>query len=175
MRYVNNDRTVVISRITIFMITLSFLLPACSSRDSFYRKGSGWDYLRFPLLKPYYAMSLSNEEIKWVIPLERESPLKKESFLMEIRDVVKIAVVDNAIMLYSQDSTKIASSNIEEKVFHWFILIPNEHLEMGFENEDGFLKYLYQNDMDQPQWLEPISVLQEFDQTGCLDWIPDCN
>ncbi len=120
MRYAD-DRTATL-RMIIFMFFLGFFLSACSSRDPFYEKGSGWDYLRFPLLKPYYAMSLTNDEINWVIPLERELPLKKDSFLLEIRDVRKIAVVDNVIMVYTPDSSKIASDNIEERIFHWFIL-----------------------------------------------------
>ncbi len=172
MKYTSNYRNAL--RSTIFVIFFSFILFSCFSPDSFYKSGSGWDYLRFPLLKPYYAMSLSNDELIWVIPLEHELPLKKESFLIQIRDVRKIAVTDNVIMAYSPDSTKIASDNVEEKIFHWFILIPDESVEMGFENEDDFLNYIRQNNISEPQWLEPIVILQKFDKTGCLDWIPEC-
>ena len=157
-----------------FVVFFSFLLSSCSSPDPFYETGSGWDYLRFPLLKPYYAMSLANDELIWVIPLEHELPLRKESFLIQISDVRKIAVADNAVMAYSPVNTKIASDNVEEKIFHWFILIPDESLEIGFKNEDDFLSYIRQNNMNEPQWLEPIEILQKFDKTRCLDWIPEC-
>ena len=159
----------------IFVVFSSFFLLSCSSRDPFYKRGSGLDYLRFPLLKPYYVMSLANDELVWVIPLERELPLKKDSFLIQIRDVRKIAVADNVIMIYSPDATKIASDNIEEKIFHWFILIPDKSFEIGFESDADFLNYIRQNNMTEPQWLEPINILQEFDKTGCLEWIPDCD
>ena len=119
-------------------------------------------------------MSLANDELVWVIPLERELPLKKDSFLIQIRDVRKIAVADNVIMIYSPDATKIASDNVEEKIFHWFILIPDKSFEIGFESDADFLNYIRQNNMTEPQWLEPINILQEFDKTGCLEWIPDC-
>jgi hypothetical protein len=145
-------------RITIFLILMATLF-GCSSQDPFYNKGSGWDYLRFPLLKPYYAISTTQGEEKWVIPLENELPLKKDSFLLEIKDVRKISVSEKAIMVFTPDKTKIASSNIKERIFHYFILIPDDHLEMGFENEEGFLDYLNMNNLNKPEWLEPLSIL----------------
>jgi hypothetical protein len=172
MRSIHKTNFVI--RNLVLIVFMEFVLFSCGYSDPFYGKGSGWDYVRFPLLKPYYAMSLANDELIWVIPLERELPLRKESFLIQISDVRKIAVADNAVMAYSPDSTKIASDNVEEKIFHWFILIPDESLEMGFENEDDFLNYIRQNNMSEPQWLAPIEILQKFDKTGCLDWIPEC-
>jgi hypothetical protein len=168
-----NSHLKALFRITILLFLMSFLF-GCSSQDPFYKKGSGWDYLRFPLVKPYYAISSTQGEVKWVIPLENELPLKKDSFLLEIKDVRKIAVSEKAIMVFTPENTKIASINIKERIFHYFILIPDDHFEIGFENEEGFLDYLNKNKMNKPEWLEPLSILQKFDQTRCLDWIPDC-
>lgn len=41
-----------------FILMIGLTLSACGYGDSFYGKGSGWDFVRFPLIKPYYAMSL---------------------------------------------------------------------------------------------------------------------
>jgi hypothetical protein len=161
-------------RLYLFLFILVFFLTGCSTQDSFYEKGSGWDYLRFPLLKPYFAISSTNGEPKWVIPLENEMPLKKESFLLEIKDVRKIAISKNVIFVFSPDSTKIASSNIKERIFHYFIFIPDDHFEIGFENEDDFLDFLRKNKLEEPEWMEPLTILQKFDQSRCLDWIPRC-
>ena len=54
------------------------------------------------------------------------------------------------------------------------ILIPDRNLELGFENEVDFLDYIRQNNLNEPEWLEPLAILQKYNETGCLDWIPDC-
>ncbi len=164
-------------RITVLLMAAVLLfwnfLSACSSHDQFYVQGSGWDYLRFPLLKPYHAIYIS-DDIGWVIPLERKHPLKNDSLIMEIHDVRKIAIVNNIIMVYTPDSPKFLDETIDERIFHWFVLIPDEGIEVGFEIESDFVEYIHQNNLDEPEWLEPLTILQKYDQTGCLDWIPDC-
>lgn len=158
---------------SMFVFVIGLVLAACGYDDPFYGKGSGWDFVRFPLIKPYYAISSTDTEARWIVSLNNKSPLKEVSSIMEIEDVQKIAVLDNAIMVYTPDNTanRFGDHNF---IFHWYILIPDEHLEIGFETEDKFLDYLRQNNMGEPNWQEPLSILQEYDQTGCLDWIPDC-
>lgn len=103
----------------------------------------------------------------------RESPLKEVSSVMEISDIQKIAVFDNVIMVYTTDNTthRFGDYNF---IFHWYVLMPDENLEIGFETGDEFLEYLRQNNLGEPEWREPLAILQEYDRTGCLDWIPDC-
>jgi hypothetical protein len=40
------------------------------TKESFYQQGSEWDSLRFPLIEPYYAISMGDqEESGWSISL----------------------------------------------------------------------------------------------------------
>lgn len=172
MKNMSNYRNAL--RSTIFVIFFSFILFSCSSRDSFYETGSGWDYVRFPLIKPYFAISSTDSNAKWVIPLQNELPLSKVPFLFDIVDVEKIDVVDNVIMVYTPDSTKYGYNEDDEQTLHWYILMPDEQMEIAFENENDFLEYLREKKLDEPEWMEPLVILQTYDQTGCLDWIPDC-
>jgi hypothetical protein len=171
IRFIHNPKFNV--RRSIFIIFIGFTLFACGYSDPFYGKGSGWDYVRFPLIKPYYAIS-SSGDAAWIIHLENERPLSKVPFLFDIVGVEKISVTRNVIMAYTPNDTKYGYDEQNKQELHWFILIPDEHLEIGFETENEFLDYIRQNNLSEPKWLEPLIILQKYDQTGCLDWIPDC-
>jgi hypothetical protein len=165
-----------------FLLVVISLVLGCGLNTffinkSFYQKGSGWDYLRFPLLEPYYAIKIS-DEYGWAIPLYTEKSKRNFWYYLEIQDVRKIAVENGAVMVYSAYSKPILvdiSENrvLTEKELHWFILIPGQ-TETGFETEEEFNISLRQYSVDRPRWQEPLSILQTFDQTGCLQWIPDC-
>ena len=160
------------------MFLLGLVLSACGYSDPFYGQGSGLNFARFPLIKPYYAMSIINKpDAKWIIPLETEPPLKELTYLPEISGVQKIAVFENVIMVYAPDNYgySLSKGKKDENIFDWFILIPDEHLEIGFTTEAEFLDYIHWNKLGEPKWLEPVVILQKYDRIGgCLDWIPDC-
>jgi hypothetical protein len=159
-----------------FLLTVTLFfgcsLNACSTTNPFYQKGSGWDYLRFPLLEPYYAIKI-DDQYGWTIPLYAEPSQSNFRYYPAILKVTKIAVENGAIMVYSKYSKRIESDQGQEKELHWFILIPNQ-TETGFETEEEFNIGLQQYGIHQPQWQEPLSILQTFDQTRCLKWIPGC-
>jgi hypothetical protein len=77
-------------------------------------------------------------------------------------------------MVYSTNSKPIDIGGGVLKELHWFILIPDQ-AELGFETEDEFYSNLQEIGIEQPAWQEPLSILQKYDQTRCLEWIPDCN
>jgi hypothetical protein len=158
----------------LYIFLFFILLFGCSDRDPFYSHGSGIDYLRFPLIKPYYAMTLTHEEPNWNIQLEFKPPLAKESHEFAIIGIQKIAVSKEKIFVYSSTGTRKDPLDLQEKDFHYFILIPNENIEMGFETREEFLEYI-ENDKSTLQWLDPLTILQKFEKTGCLEWIPGCN
>jgi len=163
--------------IRFYLFLTAILFVGCSlnarvTKESFYQKGSGWDYLRFPLLEPYYAIKIT-DEYGWVIPLHIEPSKKNFLHYLDIQDVTKITVENGMIMVYSPYSKPIDVGGGQIKELHWFILIPDQ-AELGFETEEEFNVSLQQYGMDQPQWREPLSILQTFDQTRCLEWIPDC-
>ncbi len=164
-----------------FLLTI-FLLLGCSlgpksTKKPFYQTGSGWDYLRFPLLEPYYAIKIDDEH-GWTIPLYAKKSQTNFWYYFDVQDVRKIAVKNNVIMLYSAYSKPITvnitdDGKEENKELHWFILIPDQ-TERGFETEKEFIVNLQQFGIEQPEWREPLSILQKFDQTRCLEWIPGC-
>jgi hypothetical protein len=154
------------------ILVLGCSLNACSTKKSFYQKGSGWDYLRFPLLEPYYAIKIT-DQYGWTIPLDVGPSKRNFRYYPDILDVTKIAVENGTIMVYSQYSKLIEVSGGQEKELHWFILIPNQ-IESGFETEEEFLNSLQQYGIVKPGWQEPLSILQTYDQTWCLEWIPNC-
>lgn len=155
------------------LLLLGFSLNACSVQKSFYQQGSGWDYLRFPLLEPYYAIKIDDDQ-GWVISLHAKQAERNFWYYLDIQDVSKIAIENDVIMVYSSYSKPIEIvAGGEKKELHWFILVPDQ-AEIGFETEEAFINSLQQYEIDQPQWQEPNEILKEFDQTGCLKWIPDC-
>lgn len=157
----------------LILVILLIPISACSNQDSFYEEGSGWDYLRFPLLKPYYAIYIDNES-GWGIPLQLEPSKRNFLHYLQIQDVRKIAIDKGIIMVYTPFEKPIYVSPEQEKELHWFILIPDQ-AELGFETEEEFTAQIKEYDIGQPLWQEPKSILQTYDQTGCLNWIPGCD
>jgi hypothetical protein len=160
-----------------FTLFLVFSLFGCTSKRTFYQEGSDWDSLRFPLIEPYYAIYVPplDNEYGWAINLFETPSHRNFRYYRTIADVRKIAVENGVIMVYSAYSKPImlAGEKREEKPLQWFILIPGQG-ELGFETEAEFLNRLEDYNISQPKWQEPLPILQKFDQTGCLEWIPGC-
>ena len=145
-------------------------------KDSFYQYGgSSRDYLRFPLIKPYYAIYLS-DEVGWQIPLDLESDPSQVDlyYYLSLPHVQKIAVDNGVIMVYAPYELP-TDKTINHNVPQWYALLVDQNVEIGFVSEAEFLAYIRQYGIDQLDWQEPDDILQEYNQTRCLDWIPDCN
>jgi hypothetical protein len=65
-------------------------------------------------------------------------------------------------------------TDVGQKVLYWFVIVPDKKIETGFEMEAEFLSYIQTYGIEQPQWIEPESTYEQFAETGCLEWIPDC-
>lgn len=161
----------------VFCSLLVMLIGGCiilksSEPKSFYDIGSDWDYVRFPILEPYYAMNISDEN-GWVISLYVEPTKRTFRDYIQILQVTKIAVENDVIMVYSSYTRLIRDEDGKEKELHWFILIPNQ-AEIGFETEKEFMTALPQYGIEEPAWQEPLALLKTYNKTGCLDWFPDC-
>jgi hypothetical protein len=157
-------------RMSFYIATFGLLLFGCSlsqkgSRDPFYQGDGGFDYGRFPLIKPYDAKSV--EEI-WSINLLADASVTDIHY-SSIRDIRKIAVENQVIMIYAP-----SMSTLDELKLTWFVIVPDQNIEKGFSSESDFLKYLQRFNIMDPTWFEPTSVFQLFEETRCLEWIPDC-
>ncbi|MBI1793416.1 MAG: hypothetical protein HYR70_04410 [Chloroflexi bacterium] len=153
------------------------ILVSCSlsfgpQKDPFYTDVGTLDSARFPLIKPYYVIYI-DKEYSWQMPLLANPPSKDIYYYYNLHDIRKIAVENGIIMIYTP-FTEDVDQSIGQKVLHWFIIIPDKNVETGLDTEQAFLDYIKQLGVQQPPWVEPSEIYQQFFKTGCLDWIPDC-
>jgi hypothetical protein len=155
----------IISIIIVWFNPFKFLME-----DNFYLGHGGLNFSRFPLIKPYEAIYIS-EDYGWEIGLHGYS---KEEFLFSILRVESISVMDGTIAVYSSKPDDNKIYNTETKKYKWFVIIPNENIEIGFTNEIDFLNYLKNYGITGVKWQEPNRIWSKFDWTWCLEWIPVC-
>lgn len=163
--------------------SLIAILPytAYGAVDPFYRHGDdAFDVdLNFPLIKPYYAKAFPEGfphqgkiyRYIWEIDLHggENSQFKPwDSICCNI----KIAIQNNLIFVYASDPQ--ASETSSNQGIGWYILNPVTLEELGFSDQTEFNTYLKDNHLEEPEWQEPDDLHDEFNQTGCLDWFPDC-
>lgn len=144
--------------------------------DSFYNYSGDIGYLRLPLIKPYY-MDFMDDDRGWGLRLDDgfEAPPPNDNWTyLTIYGINKLSVIDGVIMAYSPYVSNRADKNIRDNFLHWFVIVPDKRIEAGFETEGEFFDYIYQLGIQKPEWLDPFDAFKEFEKTGCLDWIPDC-
>lgn len=159
------------------IVLLTFQLMSCGllpsqRQDPFYTNTGGWDEERIPLLKPY-SMVYLGKEYAWQMPLEANPPTKSTYYYSEIHDIREIAIENGVIMIYTPFLEPV-DTEVGNKVLHWFAIVPAKNVEEGFYNESEFLAYVSAYGIHDPPWLDPNVAFQQFDKTGCLDWIPNC-
>lgn len=159
-------------------VLLAFILLGCHSlknptADLFYQDDGGFNnYGRFPLIKPYEAIIVSEEQ-GWYVDLLIPPSQKAMYYYIGLQDVRKVAVENGVIMAYTPSMT-VVDEKAGQKVFYWFVVIPDKKIEAGFDNEDDFLNYIQKYGIEKPSWESPESIFQKYKETGCLNWIPDC-
>jgi hypothetical protein len=157
-------------------IWLGLFLSACNviaymNEDPFYTDGGDFDLARFPLIKPYEAKRLVDFDDGWWISFQLP-PEERNIGYGSIPNVTKIAVENEIILAYTPN-TKLHPKT-GEVYLHWFVIIPKEKIETGFEKENDFQDYIQQYGIESPNWLDPTDLFHQFDLTWCLDWIPAC-
>ena len=141
--------------------------------DLFYNDTGEFDSFRFPLIKPYYMVYL-DKEFSWQMPFLSDSPSKNMYYYYNLHGIRKLAVKNGVIMVYTPYIEDNIDTSIGQKIFHWFVIVPSQNIENGFESEEEFLKYIHTLGIDKPLWIEPDTAYNQFSKTGCLDWIPGC-
>ncbi|MBI3242752.1 MAG: hypothetical protein HYZ49_10715 [Chloroflexi bacterium] len=135
--------------------------------DPFYEGTGDLDSIRIPLLKPYEAINAKGNSLGWYMDLYGQG---KEVYF-QIQHIEKIAVEKGVIMAFASENRQSASWL---PAWYWIVIIPDQNIEIGFENEEDFKKYIQEYGIVEPLWTDPTEVFQEFEKTGCADWIPNC-
>ncbi len=135
--------------------------------DSFYIEVSGFDWSRFPLIKPYEILTLDRGD-EWTLGYRS----KEVWFNTTVANVRKVDVKQGLIFAYSNDSTYLNLNKVFEA---WFVINPKTKEVKGFKTESEFSNHLKEKGINKPQWTEVNEVFKEFLDTYCLDWIPGCN
>jgi hypothetical protein len=134
-----------------------------------------------PLINPIEATS-KNSSSPWSVSLLPNGPYASEPNSQEyygyyrIEELEKFAVKNGVIMAYSSYVDKQADAYIQDNYYHWFVIIPNKKEGVvGFHTEYKFDQYIQTLGIQNPDWQTPDAAFDKFAETGCLDWIPDCN
>lgn len=162
----------------ILLLSISFLTscsPPARYADPFYNVNYDDDPLHhLPLIKPIMADGKGTTwrvfEGPWV-----DIPNSDEEYPYSIEDLEIFAVKNGVIMAYTSYVDIDAPAYIQDNYYHWFVIIPDKKIEEGFHTKKEFNEYIQTLGIRKPEWQKPNDVYEEFTQTGCLDWIPDCN
>jgi hypothetical protein len=167
----------IFSAISIFAVSLSACNTVVHHADSFYNDdgSNAFPYVQFPLIKPYYVYR-SRSSSPWMVDLHTlwVNVTPNEWYHYEVGDLNKLSVKDDVIMLYSSHISEQAPSSIQDNYYHWFVIIPDQDITMGFHDEAKFQAYIQDLGIQNPDWQTPDEAYKKFEKTGCLDWIPDC-
>jgi hypothetical protein len=96
-------------------------------------------------------------------------------YVYAIEELEKFAIKNGVIMAYSAYVDTEADAYIQDNYYHWFVLIPDKQIAEGFHTEDEFNQYIQTLGVQDPDWRTPDEAYEQFSQTGCLEWISDCN
>ena len=147
------------------ILIVIFLLQACTDRpgvDRFYTDQGEFDMSRFPLIKPYEAITVIPPIAGWGIQPEYGDT----SALLSISGVKALNKVDSTIYAYAQN-TFLHGTEAKEG---WFILIPKKQILLEFDTEKRYLHYLHTIRIKPPKLFSPDRVLQYYFSKDTLDW-----
>ena len=152
--------------------------PPVQHADPFYNfNDDDYPLIHLPLIKPIEAKR-QDGRTPWRVFLPYgmfvSIPNNQEEYAYDIEELEKFAVSNGVIMAYSAYVDKQADAYIQDNYYHWFVLIPDKEIAEGFHTEDEFREYIQTLGIQDPDWQTPDEAYEQFTQTGCLDWIPDC-
>jgi hypothetical protein len=130
---------------------------------AFFESGGGWDYIRIPLIEPYQA--LSADEKTWSISLKTDSYRYQFSI-----DISELDVINSRFIATYCANCTLDGVQVDER---WFIIIPEENIEIGFTKEEEFLTYLEDKGIDNPNLTDVNELYDEFVDKGYLEWFPE--
>lgn len=155
--------------------------PTASSvqhTDPFYDfNDDDYPLLHLPMIKPIKATRQDGRSPWRVFSIYGpwvDIPNSQESYPYSIEELEKFAVQNGVIMAYSSYVDTGADAYVQDNYYHWFVIIPEKEIAEGFHTEDEFRQYIQTLGIQDPDWQTPDDAYEQFTQTGCLEWIPDC-
>lgn len=170
----------------VFLIIVFFTscTPLVHHADPFYDL-NGSDYPRghIPLINPVQAtrdirssswnLELLNS-LHIDLPKSQEEEVRKVYIYSRVEELEKFSVKDGVILAYSPHTNQMADAYIQDNFYHWFVMVPSDDITEGFHTEDEFTQYIETMGIQDPDWQTPDDAYDQFLDTGCLDWFPDC-
>ena len=157
--------------IVLLTITCSCIFSSrFESSNPFYVSSGDWDFLRLPLIEPYEIIKV-DESLGWTMDLFI-APVE-ENYYRSVKKIEEIAIEKDIIFIHSS-YIESSAEVLGKDVLFWFVIVPEAGIEKGFETEEEFLDYTQEIGIDTINWFDPLTAFQQFEKTGCLDWIPDC-
>ncbi len=129
--------------------------------DPFYTDRGGFGtYLRIPLIKPYDAIKVSENE--WRIELQTTQLLE-----LSIHNVRDVNVIDSVIIVHAKGEVSIKDIKYNEA---WFVIVPARNTEKGFDKKEEFLSYLTTQNIKNPNFFNVDEVYEKFNKRKKIDW-----
>jgi hypothetical protein len=154
--------------------------PPVKHADPFYNiNHDDYPLIHLPLINPVQA-DRQDGRTPWRVFLPYgpwvQIPNRQDIFYYDynIEELEKFAISNSIIMAYSAYLDKDADAYIQDNYYHWFVIIPKKEVAEGFHTENEFRKYIQALGIQDPNWQTPDKAYEQFAQTGCLEWIPDC-
>ncbi len=148
-----------------------------AGRDSFYVGATGDYWYQIPIIEPYYIKQYPKWSNRWDMQLLLDHDNRVDILYNHnvINDIEKFSVENRVILIYTEYVPIIKNDKFQYKLTPWYVLIPDQKIETGFENEEDFKAYIQQLGISNPRWIMPDDAIHKFWETECLYWIPDCS
>ena len=128
------------------------------TEDKFYtNKSSSWDASRIPLIKPYEMIKLNGIN-EWDMNLV-EVP-------GSVSNIKEINVIQNTIAIHAGE-TYCNNTKVQEA---WFVIIPEKHIEKGFEKKEDFDKYFSSLQINEPKLYNVDKISADYNKSRKIDW-----
>jgi hypothetical protein len=150
------------------IVLIILMIQACSDRpgDPFYTHKGEFDMSRFPMIKPYEAITMIPQgEEGWSICVT-ENDTTAAPFAGSIPGVKGLNVIDSTIFAYGKN-TIIQGQAVKEG---WFVLVPRSGTFHEFKTRNKYLQYLSSIGVKPPKLFDPNDVLQHYFAKDTLDW-----
>jgi hypothetical protein len=167
-------------KILILAISLILYCTGCTAKsagslyiDAFYQGKGEWSFSRFPLLKPYQMIN-AHDDAGWFLEKEYEENgyTYHDSLIFNVDN---IAIVENLIFIHSTSETAAEDNNYNnESTYFWYVITPDQGVVEQFEEQTEFVSFILDKGLQSIHWNSPDSLYEEFWQTDCLAWIPNC-